>query len=300
MWNGSSNTGSRSLLAVLDVLDGGGGSWLVVLMSRMRSNVLWAQTTPVPGSWRPVNPFPEEEAPPYLLDLDVGDTEVELFVLGSWVASSVVSTGFAIHPPLPESGRRVTWGYQYPDFETKLFDQTVDLTVSLWLYQRYFFEATFADDSDVNSIAAGYYAAEDELVREFVIGNVPLAVSRYPYQYSGNSGTRAGRKPNPGTVLRLQTDRTFHEFLLQLENSRAEQIRISGGRIVDDVTIRPEDYLRGRAFVLPDTAVSNVEVLLQDPDGSVLGSTARRCHVAALPHPQCRSREITSLTPHPV
>ena len=43
-----------------------------------------AQTGDVPGSWRPVNPFSEEEAPPYLLDIDVGDTEVELFMLGSW------------------------------------------------------------------------------------------------------------------------------------------------------------------------------------------------------------------------
>jgi hypothetical protein len=229
------------------------------------------QTGAAPGSWRPVNPFPDDEAPPYLLDLDVGDTEVELFMLGSWTATSEVTFGFALHPPLPDSGSRVTWGYPFPDFETNFFAQTVDLTVSLWLYQRYFFEASFADDSDVNSIAAGYFAAEDELVREFVVGNVPLAVARYPYQYSGNTGSRAGNKPNPGTVLRLQTDTTFHEFLVQLENSTEERLRISGGRIVEETRIRPEDYLRGRAFVLPDRNVTKVELFLQDDNGSFTG-----------------------------
>jgi len=229
-------------------------------------------TPSVPGSWRPVNPFPEDEAPPYLLDLDVGDSEVELFLLGSWIASSRVSTGIAFHPPLPESGDRVTLGYPYPGFETRLFSQTVDLTVSLWLYRRYFFEATFADDSDVNSIAAGYYAADDELVREFVIGNVPLAVSRYPYQYSGSTGARAGRKPNPGTVLRLQTDRTYHEFLLQLENTSQRRIRLAGGAIVEEARLRPEEYLQGRAFVLPDGAVTAVELFVQDENGTVLAT----------------------------
>lgn len=232
---------------------------------------LGAQTTDVVGSWRPVNPFLEEEAPPYLLDLDVGDTEVELFVLGSWTAESVFATSLAIHPPLPDSDKRVTWGYPYPDFETRLLDQTVDLTLSLWLYRRYFFEASFADDSDVNSIAAGYFAAEDELVQEFVVGNVPLAVGRYPYQYAGNTASQAGRKPNPGTVLRLQSDTTFHEFLLQLENSSQQSIQISDGGVTEEARIAPESFLPGRAFVLPDPNITDVEVLIQDEDGDILG-----------------------------
>ena len=192
-------------------------------------------------------------------------------MLGSWTARSQVTLGFALHPPLPDTGKRITWGHPYPDFETNLFDQTVDLTVSLWLYKRYFFEATFADESKVNSIAVGYVAAGDELVQEFVAGNVPLAISRYPYQYSGNTTGLGGRTPNPGTVLRLKTDRTFHEFLLQFENSTEQRLRISGGKVVDEVRIRPEDYLRGRSFVLPDRNVTNVEVLLQDENGSLLG-----------------------------
>ncbi|MCG8477502.1 MAG: hypothetical protein MI724_00270, partial [Spirochaetales bacterium] len=238
----------------------------------------FAQETSIPG-WQTVNPFLEEEAPPALFDLEPGGADVDLYVLGSWTASSRVATGFAFHPPLEENGRRVTAPYEYPGFETVLFAQTVDLTLSLWLYERFFFEASFADQSDLNTIAAGYYGREGELVREFVVGNVPLAVRQYPYQYAGSPEARSGRRPTPGTVLRLETERTYHELLAQLENSRQERVRFSGGGVVEEVRIAPEQYLRERLFVLPDREIRSLEVYLEDEDGTLLGdvgATQRR------------------------
>lgn len=226
--------------------------------------------------WTPANPFAEEEAPPSLFNLDRGDAEVDLYLLGFWNVSSTLATGISVHPPLPGSGDRVTYPYIYPGFETNLFDQTVDLTLSLWLYQRYFFEASFADESTLNTIAAGYYAADDELVQELVVGNVPLAVQRYPYQYAGSPNARAGNRPTPGAVVRLSTARTYHEFLLQLENSVARRERYAAGATVQEARIRPERYLRGRVFVLPDEDVRSVEVLIEDSDGSVLATGGTR------------------------
>ncbi|TVR67783.1 MAG: hypothetical protein EA427_12555 [Spirochaetaceae bacterium] len=219
---------------------------------------------------RPYNPFIEEEAPPALISLDRTDAEVDLYVLGSWLARSSFATGLALHPPLPESGRRVTFPYEYPGFETDLFSQTLDLVLSLWLYNRYFFEASFADDAAYNTFATGYVAVDDELVQELVVGNVPLAISPYPYQYAGSpGGTRAGRTPRPGAVLRLQTARTYHELLLQLENSRLETRRFSGGGMVEEVRLRPEDYLRSGVYLLPHAPVRNLVLYVEDRDGSV-------------------------------
>lgn len=219
---------------------------------------------------RPYNPFIEEEAPPALFSLDRTDAEVDLYVLGSWLARSTFATGLALHPPLPESGRRLTFPYQYPGFETELFSQTLDLVLSLWLYNRFFFEVGFADDSENNTFATGYVAVEDELVQEFVIGNVPLAIGRYPYQYSGSpGGSRAGTTPRPGAVLRLQTARTYHELLLQLENSRLETRRFSEGGVVEEVRLRPEDYVRSRVFLLPHAPVRNLVLYIRDREGSV-------------------------------
>jgi len=226
--------------------------------------------------WSPSNPFAEEEAPPSLFNLDRGDTEVDLYILGFWNVSSTYATGIAFHPPLPGSGDRVTFPYVYPGFETNLFEQTVDLTLSLWLYERYFFEASFADDSTMNTIAAGYYAAEDELVRELVVGNVPLAVQPYPYQYAGSRDAAAGSRPTPGAVVRLGTARTYHEFLLQLENSVTRRERYVAGAAVQESRIQPQSYLRGRVFVLPDEDVRSLEVLVEDGDGTVLGTGGTR------------------------
>ncbi|MFW5693997.1 MAG: hypothetical protein ACOCYB_02430 [Alkalispirochaeta sp.] len=224
----------------------------------------------IPHGWQPSNPFPEEEAPPAVFDLETGDTEVELYVLGSWTAQSTIATGIAFHPPRPDSGRRVTVPYEYPGFETELFAQTVDLTLSLWLYRTYFFEASFSDESDVNSIAAGYVGDEDELVQEVVVGNVPLTVRPYPYQYTGSPGARAGRDPMPGAVMRLQTARTYHELLVQLESSQARRVRLASGGILAEERIPAHRYLQEGRYVLPDRDVSAVSVYIEDPDGSVL------------------------------
>ncbi|MFW5826522.1 MAG: hypothetical protein ACOCU4_00435 [Alkalispirochaeta sp.] len=224
----------------------------------------------IPRGWQPSNPFLEEEAPPAVFDLDRGDAEVDLYLLGSWTAQSRVATGIAFHPALPDSGRRVTAPYDYPGFETELFAQTVDLTLSLWLYRNYFFEASFSDESNVNTIAAGYVGDEEELVQEVVVGNVPLTVERYPYQYTGSPGARAGRDPMPGAVMRLQTARTYHEFLLQLESSQARRIRLAAGGILTEARIPAHRYLRETRYVLPDGDISAVSVYVEDPEGSIL------------------------------
>lgn len=238
--------------------------------------LLFAVMTLLPGlsatgdePFQPYNPFLEEEAPPALFSIDRTDADVDIYVLGNWLATSRVATGFALHPPLVESGKRMTFPYEYPGFETELFSQTLDIVLSLWLYNRYFFEASFADDSSTNTVAAGYVAVEDELVRELVVGNVPLAVGYYPFQYTGSPGTRTGNTPRPGAVVRLETARTYHELLLQLENSRLETRRFSGSGVLQEVRIRPEDYLRQGIYVLPHAPVRQLTVYAYDPDGSV-------------------------------
>ncbi|SIP90267.1 hypothetical protein SAMN05920897_101207 [Alkalispirochaeta americana] len=223
-----------------------------------------------PGSaWEPYNPFEQEEAPAALFSLDREDAEVEIHLLGSWLASTRVSWGFALHPKLPDTGRRVTAPYPYRGFETEPFSQTLDLVISLWLYQKFFFEASFEDQSRLNTLAAGYIGEEDELIQEVVLGNVPLTISSYPYQYTGSARGNTGTTPNPGAVLRLATARTYHELLLQLESSRLEQRRFNQGAL-EQRRISPEEYLQNRVFLLPQAPVRNVTVYALDPEGSVL------------------------------
>jgi hypothetical protein len=107
-----------------------------------------------------------------------------------------------------------------------------------------------------------------------VVGNVPLAVDGYPFQYSGSPDGRTGNQPVPGAVARLRTATTFHEILLQLENSEARRIRLAGGALLEEQRIPAHRYVRDRRFVLPDRNITGLEVYVADPDGTVLAGSA--------------------------
>ena len=217
----------------------------------------------------PYNPFAETEAPPALLDLAFGDSDVDFYLLGSWSVGSVVGYGVAVHPPLPESGRRLTAPYPFPGFETRLFYQTVDLTLSLWLRERFFFEASVTEDRTLSSIAAGYYGAPDETVRSVIVGVTPLDTATYPYIDSAQSAAGSSGANTPGLLARFGTGVAEHELMLRLENTTTVVQRYRGTQPLDEQRIPVDSYVRGRAFVLPDGNVHDVRVYVEDETGSV-------------------------------
>lgn len=216
------------------------------------------------------NPFLEAEAPPAIFQTDVGDAEVDLFVLGSWTAGWGTSFGIALHPPLPGSGDRVTYPYPFPAFEKRSFYQLVDLTLSLWLYERYFFETTFLDDFEFNSLLLGYQGREDEVVQYVVAGNSTLPMSEYPYLNIGDAAENV-----PGMAAKFQSESTMHELLLRVESTLPSSQLFQGLNAVEERRIEPVNYVRGRFFVLPDGNISNLTVYLEDSeDGTVLDNGA--------------------------
>ncbi|MFW6249735.1 MAG: hypothetical protein ACOC47_01425 [Alkalispirochaetaceae bacterium] len=211
------------------------------------------------------NPYLEPEAPEALFATELGDAEADLFVLGSWTAGWGTSFGIALHPPLPGSKDRVTYPYPYPAFEKRSFYQLVDLTLSLWLYERYFFETTFMDDFEFNSLLLGYQGREDEPVRYVVAGNSTLPISEYAYLNMGDAGENV-----PGMAAKFGTESTEHEFLLRIESTVPDSTLFHGLNAVDEQRIEPVEYMRGRFFVLPDENVANLTVYLEDREGTVL------------------------------
>lgn len=224
---------------------------------------------------QPYNPFLDDEAPEAVFSLDRDDADVDFYILGSWRASSVVATGLAIHGPRGNSRQRVTFPFPYPGHETRLFAQELDITFSLWLYSQYFFEASFADNSDLNSLSAGYFASGDGVVREVIAGTVPLTVDAYPYMYTGSEDQRSGNLPLPGVRARLATDRTSHEVLVQLESSRGEARTFRRGGEILENRINPGDFVRRAAFMLPHAPVRDVTLLLEDRSGDIEVTTSR-------------------------
>ena len=253
----------------------------VVLFSVAVGSIAAQQTEPPGTPGLGANPFTADRSPPALFSLDRDDAEVDLFVLGNWIATSRISTGIAFHPA-DQGGKRVTFPYLYPGFESVLFDQTVDLTLSLWLYERYFFETTFERSGFGNSLALGYLGRPGETVQEVIVGNTQVTMSRYPYLYTGSEDGRLAATPLPAIKARVQGRASEHELLVQIENTSLERVRIVGGGRANNARIPVSRYLRGRGFILPDGNIdTGVTVLIEDRGGSVVSADgSRRFRVA--------------------
>jgi hypothetical protein len=221
----------------------------------------------------------KEEAPEAIFEAQIGDADVDLFVAGSWTTGIGGTLGAAFHPPLDVGGARVSFPYTYPGFEPTPFFNTVDLTISIWLQNRYFFEAGFLDDFAFNTFAVGYRGRDEEFVQSLILGNAPLPFGSYPYLSIGSSET-----PVPGIAARFRTVKSEHEVLVRLEPTVQHEERFLGTSSVQTSRVEPADYQRGRFFVLPDPGITGLRIFIEAeedgfpgyrPDGSADGRLYR-------------------------
>ncbi|HOV63997.1 MAG TPA: hypothetical protein PLG43_08980, partial [Spirochaetia bacterium] len=102
--------------------------------------------------------LPEEEAPATIFSTRIGDSDVKLDIKGSWEASITAGGGFSwdsvTRNPIFEDFPELTSGI--------LVSQVPNMTLSLTLNERYFFEASFIDDYDLNTFLLGYNGAEGD------------------------------------------------------------------------------------------------------------------------------------------
>lgn len=201
-----------------------------------------------------------------LFDTQLGDAEVDLFAVGSWNTGIGGTLGWAFHPAIPPEDNRVTFPYDFPGMETVPYFNAVDLTLSLWLYERYYLETTFADEFEINSFILGYQGQQDEFVQSVRLGYGLLSISQYPY-----IPVAEATDSSPGASAAFATQRSEHEFLLRYEPSAEQRKIFYGMNEAAEKRIDPAGYLRGRFFVLPDADVENLTLYLEDADGSIVG-----------------------------
>lgn len=210
---------------------------------------------------------PEKEAPETVFQTKVGDADVDLRLDGYWDASLRGSLGAAVVP-----GKGIQYPAVFPGFPDGLiYEQKPNLTLALWLLDRYFFETTLQEKRQLNSYVLGYQGKEGELLQSLRAGNKGIEISPYPYMdFPG------GSRSSPGIAARLQTERTQHEFLLRYDPSQPVKKTYLGKNSVEELRIDPPAFAQGRFFVLPDPEVDAVEVYLEDYKGSFLGSDGRK------------------------
>jgi hypothetical protein len=203
------------------------------------------------------------EAPTTLFAVDAGSGDVELNVDGSWKGEVVAAGGVK----LTELGAQASL-----DDTPLLFTQTIDLTLSLLILDRWLVEASFLDDYDLNTYRAAYLGAPGERVQYVGVGNTGLDFPAFPY------ADLSGATPNSfGAYAAFGGgDLTVHALLRYDSATREEKVYVgTRERTVTDVSLSAR--LKGRAFVLPDDGLDAVPVVyLEDSGGNLSGSDGRK------------------------
>ncbi|MGC9313735.1 MAG: hypothetical protein ACP5IA_13695, partial [Sediminispirochaetaceae bacterium] len=203
-------------------------------------------------------PLPEEEDATALFDAELEDAEVDFFIQGNWTAN--LSGGFG-----------VTWGDTVqgvqpavvPDFtDGFLFNQTPQLTLSLWYKSRYFFETTITEEQTLETFLFGYYGEEGDFLQEARVGNTDIG-----YGEAGTLNIPAASRDSLGAYALMSTESTTHQAAVRYDPARSEEVSYRGSNLIEEERLELRDFIRGRFFVLPDDNVENLEVYLQDDSG---------------------------------
>jgi hypothetical protein len=204
-----------------------------------------------------------EEADSELMRMNVNDSEVSLIAKGFWKGTLSVNWGIS-RSPLGVS----------PDSEDSplLFTQEVDMTLSLWIRERWFLEVSFLDDYNLNTYRAGYQGFPGETVQYVGVGNTGLDFPVFPYlDLGGDSPSSFGVYGRFGSG-----DLSFHSLVRYDAAAREERIFV-GDRERSFSNLSPDNPLRGVSFVLPDENISAAPVVyLEDKNGALSDASGRR------------------------
>jgi hypothetical protein len=207
------------------------------------------------------------EAPQELMNVSLEDSNVSLFITGSWKGDLQGNLGGSVSP--------LGFGFASPETPL-LFKQETDLTLSLWINNRWFVEANFVDDSEQNTYRAGYQGQPGEFLQYAGIGNSGLDFPSFAYLDLG------GDSPSSfGFYSRFGTKELDIHTLFRYDAASREERTFTGGRERTFSDLQPQNTVRGISFVLPDTDINpEVTIYIEDDKGSIRDSSGRRWRYA--------------------
>jgi hypothetical protein len=207
------------------------------------------------------------EDPEELLSFNLKDSNVSLFLTGSWKGSLQGNFGISRSP--------IGFGFAAPETPL-LFKQEADLTMALWINSRWFLEANFLDDSANNTYRAGYQGHKGEFLQYAGIGNTGLDFPSFPYLDLG------GDSPSSfGFYSRMESKALNIHTLFRYDAASREERVFYGSRERTYSYVQPRDSIRAVSFALPDTNIdSEITVYIEDEKGGLTDLNGRRWRLA--------------------
>jgi len=211
-------------------------------------------------------PFEEqEEAPATVWDMNIGDTDVELYLAGFWKIGLIA--GLSV-----ESGPEgIIFPAAFPGLTDFRFYQEPDLTISLWLMNRFYLETSFLEGFDKNTYAMGYRGMEGEPIQSVRIGNSEIHIDEYK-----GINVPSPQYNTPGISASFQTDISTHDVLLRYDPTSEQKKIFLGEFEITEEEINPGDYIRGQYFILPDGELDFLEIYIADKNGIYSGNDNKK------------------------
>jgi len=199
-----------------------------------------------------------EEAPAAVWDMKINDSEVDLYINGYWKIG--VLGGVSV-----ESGPDgIIFPAAFPGLTDFRFYQEPDVTISLWLKNRYYLETTFLEGFDKNTYAIGYRGQEGEVLQAVRIGNSEIGIADYE-----GIDVPSPKYNTPGITADFQTSISTHDVLIRYDPTSEQKKTFLGDSEVKEEFIELGEFKRGQYFVLPDRDLDSgsLEVYIADSRG---------------------------------
>ncbi len=191
------------------------------------------------------NVAPEStDLPESLFNYQIGDNSVEFLADGYWEAKLLQTTS-------------ASFGYGNPfalSLGVPVFKQSVDLSLWFMLNKSWFFKASFADEFNKNTIAAGYYGQGN--IREVLIANRGIV---FPATYSVSlfgRGIGGGDNEAPGISARFADSvngRWRADAVVRYDMLAEHDATFYGKNSVSTISVSLSGWLTGQLFVLPSS-----------------------------------------------
>jgi hypothetical protein len=209
----------------------------------------------------------KNEAAAELMSIRLWDVDVSIQASGYWKGTLSGSLGLSL---TPLGAAAIS-----PDSPV-LFRQEADLSLSLWIRKRWFMEAGFLDDYNLNTYRAGYQGLPGEAIQYVGLGNRGLDFPNFPYLDLG------GESPSSfGAYGRFGGGPLSLHALVRYDLAALEE-RIFVGNRERTFSYTPlTQPVRGRSFVLPGENLDAPPVVyLEDEQGDLRDQKGRRWRAA--------------------
>lgn len=185
-----------------------------------------------------------EESERTILERKLGNNTIEFIAEGWW--QGAFSGGITVKKEDDDSAEI--------SGQTPVFKQQVDMSLWFMLNKQWYFQTSFADEFNKNTLAAGFYGKETNPLKEVKIANRGIIFPDYYSINKFNRGIGGGDNQAPGIISHFESPmqkKWVADFAVRYDMIEQHSATYYGNKAVSNKSIALKNYISGQFFVLP-------------------------------------------------